>query len=72
MFYKHLTQTFDTKIEQLKRIDENVSTKIEDEKELETEIVEADDYLDELMEKRYRIQFLLIPVKPLHIVITMC
>lgn len=52
-----LSQTFDTKLEQIKRIDENISSKIENEKELEAEIVEADDYLDELMDKRYRIQF---------------
>ena len=50
-------QTFDTKIEQLKRRDENISCKIETEKELESEIVEADNYLGELMDKRYRIQF---------------
>ncbi len=50
-------QTFDTKIEQLKKLDENISCKIETEKELESEIVEADDYLGELMDKRYRIQF---------------
>ncbi|CAB4010747.1 Hypothetical predicted protein [Paramuricea clavata] len=50
-------QTFDTKIEQLKKLDENISCKIETEKELESEIVEADDYLSELMDKRYRIQF---------------
>ena len=50
-------QTFDTKIEQLKKLDENISGKIETEKELESEIVEADDYLGELMDKRYRIQF---------------
>ena len=50
-------QTFDTKIEQLKRIDENIPCKIENEEDLETEIVEADDYLNELMDKRYRIQF---------------
>ena len=50
-------QTFDTKIEQLRRIDENISCKIETEKELESEIVGADDYLSELMDKRYRIQF---------------
>jgi hypothetical protein len=35
-------QTFDTKIEQLKKLDENISCKIETEKELESE--EADDY----------------------------
>ena len=50
-------QTFDTKIEQLKKLDENISCKIETEKELESEIVEVDDYLGELMDKRYRIQF---------------
>jgi vacuolar-type H+-ATPase subunit I/STV1 len=44
-------QTFDTKIEQLKKLDENISCKIEQEKELESEIVEADDYLGELMDK---------------------
>ncbi|CAB4044645.1 Hypothetical predicted protein, partial [Paramuricea clavata] len=44
-------QTFDTKIEQLKKLDENISCKIETEKELESEIVEADDYLSELMDK---------------------
>ena len=52
-----MLQTFDTKIEQLKKLDENISCKIETEKELESEIVEADDYLGELMDKRYRIQF---------------
>ena len=50
-------QTFDTKIEQLKRIDENIPCKIENEEDLETEIVEEYDYLNELMDKRYRIQF---------------
>ena len=49
-------ETFDAKIEQLKKLDENISCKIETEKELETEIAEADDYLNELMDKRYRIQ----------------
>ena len=47
----------ESKIEQLKKLDENISCKIEIEKELESEIVEADDYLGELMDKRYRIQF---------------
>jgi hypothetical protein len=50
-------QTFDTKIEQLKKLDENISCKIQTENELESEIVEADDYPGELMDKRYRIQF---------------
>ncbi len=50
-------QTFGTKIEQLKKLDENISCKIETEKELESEIVEADNYLGELMDKRYRVQF---------------
>ena len=49
-------ETFDAKIEQLKKLDENISCKIENEKELETEIAQADDYLNELMDKRYRIQ----------------
>ena len=49
-------QSFEAKIEQIKRIDENILTKIEEEEELETEIVETDDYLDELMDKWYRIQ----------------
>lgn len=49
-------QSFEAKIEQIKSIDENISTKIEEEEELETDIVEADDYLDELMDKWYRIQ----------------
>ncbi|CAB3981913.1 Hypothetical predicted protein [Paramuricea clavata] len=44
-------QTFDTKIEQLKKLDENISCKIETEKELESEIVEADDYLSEAGEE---------------------
>jgi chaperonin cofactor prefoldin len=41
----------ESKIEQLKKLDENISCKIEQEKELESEIVEADDYLGELMDK---------------------
>ena len=49
-------ETFDAEIEQLKKLDENISSKIETEKELETEIAEADDYLNELMYKRSRIQ----------------
>ena len=49
-------ETFDAKIEQLKKLDENISCKIETEKELETEIAETDDYLNELMYKRSRIQ----------------
>ena len=49
-------ETFDAKIEQLKKLDENISCKIETEKELETEIAEADDYQNELMDKRCRIQ----------------
>ena len=48
-------ETFDAKIEKLKKLDENISYKIETEKKLETEIAEADDYLNELMDKRYRI-----------------
>ena len=43
-------QRFDTKIEKLNRIDENIPCKIENEEGLETEIVEADDYLNELMD----------------------
>ena len=35
-------ETFDAKIKQLKKLDENISSKIETEKELETEIAEAD------------------------------
>ena len=50
-------QMFDTKIEQLKGINENVPCKFENEEDLETEIVEADDYLNELMDKWCRIQF---------------
>ena len=49
-------ETFDAKIEQLKKLDENISCKIETEKELETLIAKADDYLNELMDRRYRIQ----------------
>ena len=52
-------ETYSAKIEQLRKIDEAVSSKIEDEKGLEAEIVEADDYITELTEKRYRIEFLI-------------
>ena len=57
-------ETFNTKLEQLKRIDESISNKIENEKELEAEIVEADDYLNELMDKRYLIQFFITSSQP--------
>jgi hypothetical protein len=57
-------ETFNAKLEQLKRIDESISSKIENEKELEAEIVEADDYLNELMDKRYRIQFFITSCQP--------
>jgi hypothetical protein len=58
-------ETFNTKLEQLKRFDESISSKIENEKELEAEIVEADDYqLNELMDKRYRIQFFITSSQP--------
>ncbi|CAB3988664.1 Hypothetical predicted protein [Paramuricea clavata] len=43
--------TYDAKIELLRKLDETVSDLIEDEKGLETEIVEADDYLTELTKK---------------------
>ncbi|CAB3979520.1 Hypothetical predicted protein [Paramuricea clavata] len=49
--------TYDAKIELLRKLDETVSDLIEDEKGLETEIVEADDYLTELTKKRYTIEF---------------
>jgi division protein CdvB (Snf7/Vps24/ESCRT-III family) len=55
-------ETFNTKLEQLKRIDESISSKIEN--ELEAEIVEADDNLNELMDKRYRIQFFITSSQP--------
>lgn len=45
----------------LKRIDEAISNKIDNEQELEAEVGEADEYLDQLVEKRYRIQFLITP-----------
>ena len=44
-------ETFNTKLEQLKRIDESISSKTD-----KSEIVEADDYLIAL-NKRYQIQF---------------
>ena len=48
---------YDAKIELIRKLDETVSDLIEDEKGLETEIVEADDYLTELTKKRYTIEF---------------
>ena len=52
-----ILETYDAKIEQLRKIDETISNKIADEETLGVEIAEADDYLMELTEKRYRIQF---------------
>ena len=49
--------TYDAKIELFQKLDETVSDLIEDEKGLETEIVEADYYLTELTKKRYIIEF---------------
>jgi hypothetical protein len=43
--------TYDAKIELLRKLDETVLDLIEDEKGLDTEIVEADDYLMELTKK---------------------
>ncbi|CAB3983299.1 Hypothetical predicted protein [Paramuricea clavata] len=48
--------TYDAKIELLRKLDETVSDLIEDEKGLETEIFEADDYLTELTKKRCTIE----------------
>jgi hypothetical protein len=48
---------YDAKIELIRKLDETVSDLIEDEKGLETEIVEADDYLTELTKKRYTVEF---------------
>ena len=50
-----ILETYDAKIEQLRKIDETISSKIVDEETLGTEIADADDYLMELTEKRYRI-----------------
>ncbi len=52
-----ILETYDAKIEQLRKIDETISNHITDEETLGAEIAEADDYLMELTEKRYRIQF---------------
>ena len=52
-----ILETYDVKIEQLRKIDETISSKIADEETLGVEIAEADDYLMELTENRYRIQF---------------
>ena len=52
-----ILETYDAKIEQLRKIDETISNKIADEETLEVEFAEADDYLMELTEKRYRLQF---------------
>ena len=49
--------TYDTKIELLQNLDENILEQIQDEKGLETEIAEADDYLTELKKNRYAIEF---------------
>lgn len=54
-----ILETYNAKIELLRKLDEAVSSKIDDEKDLETEIAEADDYLIELTEKRYQLQFLI-------------
>ena len=50
-----ILETRDAEIEQLRKIDETISNKIADEETLGVEIAEADDYLMELTEKRYRI-----------------
>ena len=52
-----ILETYDAKIEQLRKIDETISNQIADEETLAAEIADADDYLMELTEKRYRIQF---------------
>ena len=52
-----ILETYDAKIEQLRKIDETISNQIADEETLGAEIADADDYLMELTEKRYRIQF---------------
>lgn len=54
-----ILETYNAKIELLRKLDEAVSSKIDDEKDLEAEIAEADDYLIELTEKRYQLQFLI-------------
>ncbi len=48
--------TYDAKIELLRKLDETVSDLIQDERGLETEIVEADNYLTGLTQKRYAIE----------------
>ena len=47
-----ILETYDAKIEQLRKIDETISNKIADEETLGAEIADADDYLMELTEKR--------------------
>ena len=48
--------TYDAKIELLRKLDETVSDLIQDKRGLETEIVEADNYLTGLTQKRYAIE----------------
>ena len=62
---KVMLETYDAKIEQLRQLDEQVSSKLDEEELLEAEIAEADDYLNELREKRYHIKFFIeSKVKP--------
>ena len=52
-----ILETFDAKIKRLRKFDETVFSKIDEEKTLNVEIAGTDDYVNELMEKLYRIQF---------------
>ena len=62
---KVMLETYEAKIEQLRQLDEQVSSKLDEEELLEAEIAEADDYLNELREKRYHIKFFIeSKVKP--------